>query len=305
MKKKIQAELVSIAHKLLKLNNYKDTIQIQEEVKKLYEQLTLLRFYEENFELIAKDENITDFEEKLEKVIVGTIEVDEDEEEIVLASPENIANIEHELFEEPVTHEAPIIEEELPLISEEQNSTNIEKEEVREEVKSIAENNVEEVFTDAPKKLEEIIGTPASKQVSLDDILQGFQETTFVKKDDTSNAISEKTETVIEEPKEEVTQTISEDIKKIIEEIKPVTETPKSIGKAITLALNDKIAFETNLFSGNTDDLNRVISQLNTFTSFEEAKSFVIDFVKPDYNNWAGKEEYETRFLEIVENKFK
>lgn len=305
MKKKIQAELVSIAHKLLKLNNYKDTIQIQEEVKKLYEQLTLLRFYEENFELIAKDENITDFEEKLEKVIVGTIEVDEDEEEIVLASPENIANIEHELFEEPVTHEAPIIEEELPLISEEQNSTNIEKEEVREEVKSIADNNVEEVFTDAPKKLEEIIGTPASKQVSLDDILQGFQETTFVKKDDTSNAISEKTETVIEEPKEEVTQTISEDIKKIIEEIKPVTETPKSIGKAITLALNDKIAFETNLFSGNTDDLNRVISQLNTFTSFEEAKSFVIDFVKPDYNNWAGKEEYETRFLEIVENKFK
>lgn len=305
MKKKIQAELVSIAHKLLKLNNYKDTIQIQEEVKKLYEQLTLLRFYEENFELIAKDENITDFEEKLEKVIVGTIEVDEDEEEIVLASPENIANIEHELFEEPVTHEAPIIEEELPLISEEQNSTNIEKEEVREEVKSIADNNVEEVFTDAPKKLEEIIGTPASKQVSLDDILQGFQETTFVKKDDTSNAISEKIETVIEEPKEEVTQTISEDIKKIIEEIKPVTETPKSIGKAITLALNDKIAFETNLFSGNTDDLNRVISQLNTFTSFEEAKSFVIDFVKPDYNNWAGKEEYETRFLEIVENKFK
>lgn len=59
------------------------------------------------------------------------------------------------------------------------------------------------------------------------------------------------------------------------------------------------------LFAGNTEDLNRVISQLNTFTSLDEARSFVLDFVKPDYNNWSGKEEYETRFLEIVENKFK
>jgi hypothetical protein len=76
-------------------------------------------------------------------------------------------------------------------------------------------------------------------------------------------------------------------------------------GKAIVLALNDRIAFEKNLFAGNTDDLNRVLSQLNTFTNLDEARSFVLDFVKPDYNNWVGKEEFETRFLEIVENKFK
>ena len=28
------------------------------------------------------------------------------------------------------------------------------------------------------------------------------------------------------------------------------------------------------------------------------------DFVKPDYDNWAGNEEYETRFLDIIEKKF-
>ena len=38
--------------------------------------------------------------------------------------------------------------------------------------------------------------------------------------------------------------------------------------------------------------------------SFEEAKSFVLDFVKPDYNNWEGNEEFEARFMEIVEKKF-
>ena len=90
--------------------------------------------------------------------------------------------------------------------------------------------------------------------------------------------------------------------------IPEVKEEPKSepapTGKPIVLGLNDKIAFEKNLFAGNGDDLQRVLSQLNTFTNWDEAKSFVLDFVKPDYNNWENKEEFEVRFLEIVENKF-
>lgn len=72
----------------------------------------------------------------------------------------------------------------------------------------------------------------------------------------------------------------------------------------ISFGLNDRIAFEKKLFGGSADDFNRVISQLNTFDSFDEASSFIKDFVKPDYNNWEGQEEFETRFLEIVEKKF-
>ena len=32
MKKKIEAELVSLAHRLLKMNNYKDTVQLHNDV---------------------------------------------------------------------------------------------------------------------------------------------------------------------------------------------------------------------------------------------------------------------------------
>jgi hypothetical protein len=46
------------------------------------------------------------------------------------------------------------------------------------------------------------------------------------------------------------------------------------------------------------------LSQLNTFDSFAEAKDFILNVVKPDYNNWLGKEEYEERLLEIIESKF-
>lgn len=74
--------------------------------------------------------------------------------------------------------------------------------------------------------------------------------------------------------------------------------------RALSLGLNDRIAFEKNLFGGSSEDLNRVVSQLNTLNTFDEAKDFIADLVKPDYNNWAGKEEYEERFMQLVEKKF-
>ena len=44
---------------------------------------------------------------------------------------------------------------------------------------------------------------------------------------------------------------------------------------------------------------------MNTFDTFQDARNFIEDLVKPDYNEWKGKEDYAERFLEVVENKFK
>lgn len=83
---------------------------------------------------------------------------------------------------------------------------------------------------------------------------------------------------------------------------------PKSLNdrlkKGIHIGVNDRHAFIKHLFEGSATDYNRVLSQLNTIKSREEAFNFVANMVKPDYNNWEGKEDYETRFLAIVENKF-
>ena len=83
---------------------------------------------------------------------------------------------------------------------------------------------------------------------------------------------------------------------------------PKSVNdrlkKGINIGLNERLAFIKNLFDGNTSDYNRVISQLNTFSSLEEAQKFIQLVVKPDYNHWEGKEDYEERFLAKIENKF-
>jgi hypothetical protein len=86
------------------------------------------------------------------------------------------------------------------------------------------------------------------------------------------------------------------------------SDKPKSVNdrlkKGINIGLNDRLAFVKHLFDGSTQDYNRVLSQLNTIKNKEEAFNFVANIVKPDYNNWEGKEDYESRFLGIIEKKY-
>ncbi|AEV32935.1 hypothetical protein Oweho_1956 [Owenweeksia hongkongensis DSM 17368] len=72
---------------------------------------------------------------------------------------------------------------------------------------------------------------------------------------------------------------------------------------AITLGLNDRIAFVNQLFGGQQEDLNRVISQINTLESFQEAEDFIENMIKPEYD-WSQKEEFEMRFMDRVRQKF-
>ncbi|MBK5209149.1 MAG: hypothetical protein JJE44_06560 [Flavobacteriaceae bacterium] len=71
----------------------------------------------------------------------------------------------------------------------------------------------------------------------------------------------------------------------------------------IQVGLNDRIAFVNQLFDGSQQDFNRVISQLNSFKTEDEAKNFIKEFVKPDYD-WSAKEEFEQRFIDLIERKF-
>lgn len=88
----------------------------------------------------------------------------------------------------------------------------------------------------------------------------------------------------------------------ISNEKKSLNDTLKVGG--LNIGLNDKIAFIKHLFDGKSEDYDRVLSQLNTFVAHENAQSFIQDVVKPDYNNWEDKDEFEARFMEIIEAKF-
>ncbi|MUH35782.1 hypothetical protein D9O36_08020 [Zobellia amurskyensis] len=78
----------------------------------------------------------------------------------------------------------------------------------------------------------------------------------------------------------------------------------KISNKELKIDLNNRLAFVKHLFNGSTEDYNRVLSQLNTIDSEERSVSFINNMVKPDYNNWAGKEEYAERFMQFIQRKF-
>ena len=319
MKKRVSAELISIAHRILKLKNHSETVQLQQEAKNLYDQLTILRFYEENFELVKNEISEEVLETKLEgkptEVFNAPIQdkvVETAEEVKVEVAPEV-----EETIAEPITEEKVVIAELIVEDDEEEEvlMTPMEEEPIEEEI--IEEEPVADSEVSEPKAEE-----PA-KQISFEDLLvHDYKELDFVKVEDVPVEVEKVNETIfeavtpVEEVKEEIQPepVVAETPKVLEEEVKAtfekVSQEPKisslndRLNKTISFGLNDRIGFEKKLFGGSSDDFNRVISQLNTFDSFEEAKSFVLDFVKPDYNNWEGAEEFETRFMEIVEKKF-
>ncbi|NKI26578.1 hypothetical protein HCG49_08385 [Arenibacter sp. 6A1] len=88
----------------------------------------------------------------------------------------------------------------------------------------------------------------------------------------------------------------------------PITEirqtAKESQPRDITVDLNDRLAFVKHLFNGSMEDYNRVLSQLRTIDTEERSISFIENMVKPDYNHWEGKEDYELRFMGIIARKF-
>ena len=318
MKKRISAELISIAHRILKLKNHSETVQLQQEAKNLYDQLTILRFYEENFELVKNEISEEVLEAKLEgkqaDIFERPIPVVEE------IAPEKEAEVEAPVVEEKAK-ETPAEEEKIVVAELIVEDDEDEEEEVL--ITSMEEEPIEEEIIEEVPVVETPKTEEPAKQISFEDLLvHDYKELDFVKVEDVPAEVEKVSETIfeavspVEEVKEEIQPepVVAETPKVLEEEVKAtfekVSQEPRisslndRLNKAITFGLNDRIGFEKKLFGGSSDDFNRVVSQLNTFDSFEEAKAFVDDFVKPDYNNWEGAEEFETRFMEIIEKKF-
>lgn len=261
MKNRLEAELISIAHRILKLKNKSEIVQLQKETLNLYEKLSVLRFVEENY----GDSSIeipSDLEEKLENPVQIEEEIEEKIEEIVTEIKEEIT------FEET---------QEVPVSESVQQEEKIEEEQPKIEDFQIRFEDFEAQLANAkPTKSE-----PVTEEVQFE------EEPVFVPVQTTT----------IEQTEIKTTEvTITETIKNV--------SINDAVKKNFNIGLNDRIAFEFHLFGGQSDDFNRVLSQLNTFETFAEAKDFIENVVKPDYNNWTAKDEYETRFLEIIESKF-
>ena len=74
--------------------------------------------------------------------------------------------------------------------------------------------------------------------------------------------------------------------------------------KKMSIGLNDRISFIKHLFAGDSEYYSFVINKLNAFENYEDALRFINLEIKPQYNDWEGKDEYEFRLLQLLELKF-
>lgn len=287
MKKKLEADLISIAHRVLQMKNKSDVNQLLIETQKLYEKLSVLQFVEEHFGATKPTIGLgkIEIEEKLEAIF----EHDSiSENNIVhLEETKQLDNITETVIEEiadnPIVEEVPAFDLAQEMVSEETDKTEMPK---ITGFTPAFELDVD--FEEEPKK------KPESAQISFEDLLgENYNETLFVKLEPKDGFGSEKT--IATPPKM--------DLPLQSEKIENATLN-ETLTKGIKIDLNDRIAFVKHLFGNSNEDYNRVLNQLITYDSFEEAQDFIEEMVKPDYNNWEAKEDYSKRFMEIIEKKF-
>ncbi len=77
-----------------------------------------------------------------------------------------------------------------------------------------------------------------------------------------------------------------------------------SFVKDYQIGLNDKLAFVKHLFGDNVKEYEKVVGQLSGIETEERSKAFITNMVKPEFNNWEGKEDYESRFMALIERRF-
>lgn len=161
------------------------------------------------------------------------------------------------------------------------------------------------------EKIKDIVAQMPGETHQIDEML----ETIIPKQQKSINDIEAFAATYQKTPVFERKQSsINEDVSK--DESPQAHEKPKNVAepskkkslndkltKNIQIGLNDRLAFTKHLFNGNAEDYNRVISQLTTLNSFEEANNFIDAQIKPDYN-WEGKEAHLERFLQLIEKRF-
>ena len=332
MKKKLEADLISIAHRILKLKNKSDINQLYLETQKLYEKLAVLKFIDENFEgakpTISHSEITSEIETIFEKEEINPAKIKEEApivaeeiaveetpeptiaEEIVADLPEEITPEPEEIIEEPVIEK---IEEPEAVNETEEVETIEEKKTPFEELSFTTVNESKPIPDFVPafeldkseekeEKEEPIIETISKTNplpFAFEDFGINYADAQFVKVDSAEAvpstpfpSLNEIQETKIET---EVLETTAEP--------KAVTLNEK-LAKGFHIDLNDRIAFTKNLFGNSSEDYSRVLNQLLTFDTYAEALEFIENMVKPDYNNWEGKDDYAERFLGIVEKKF-
>jgi len=279
MHKKLEADLMSLAHSILQMKNRDDVFALEAKAKVISSKLSMLAFVET---YVNTTPNLKETKEELIASVEKAFEIKE------------VPNV--------IQDEIAIVQE-LEVSNEKLITPIVAKEEVVEEEKE--EEFIEEALPSAVDVADDLF-IEATENVILEQPFDALEATLFpseVSEETPEEAGEDSEEIKIHTLEEELKDTIPVDVMANLFEMAQPVSLNDTLTKNIQIGLNDRIAFVKNLFDGSQEDFNRVLSQLNSFKTEKEAIKFINKMVKPDYN-WDEQEEFETRFMEIIQRKF-
>lgn len=285
MKKKLREQLSTVAKKIIANESTFETTSVKGLVRELYDKLIVLEYLENQLE--------GDYETEPEKEMEQEESLDSKSfrEENWFTEPEPVPQPEHkEDLIEPLMEKIKDIVAQMPE----------ESDKIDEMLDELLPKVEEPKIPEESKTPEEPApDTAPSNHIKneLEEFASNYQRMPEFERKQT-NLFSNPVE--VSEPVE---------VKDVEEKRKPASETKvKSlndvVNKGLNVGLNDRLAFIKHLFDGQIEDYTRVLSQINTLESYEEAQSFLNAQVKPDYNHWENKEVYAERFMNIIEKRF-
>ena len=342
MKEALEHDLIILATEILANEGEWNLAQLNKQAHKITEKITILTFVEKYYQTLGASEDrmyrtmrkVSDFIDDNRQEDLFDIEVEASEVQPITA-PKTAAK--ETPKEEPATfvamEPAPITKEEKTAPAE--KPTPAEKpvakktlkeeqypephwalpvnrsktEEVAVPVEKVEEvRKVEVVEKPKPKETPAVafeIEQPAIEQPTIE---QPTIEKPEIDESELSKSAIKQLADFIQQPEytdeERILKHTVFDKKDADEEVKPAQSLNDKFGKTAQIGLNDKLAFVQKLFFGSESEYNKVVKHIADLHSMQDAVIYIEQEVKPTYNYWKGKEEYEQRFLDLVLKRF-
>lgn len=344
MKEALEHDLITLATEILANEGEWNLAQLNKQAHKITEKITILNFVEKYYQTLGASEDrmyrtmrkVSDFIDDNRQEDIFEIEVEASEVHPITA-PKAVAK--ETPKEEPATfvamEPAPIAKEEKPAPAEKPVAKRILQEEQYSEPNwalPVNRSKTEEVAVPVEKVEEvrkvEVVEKPKPKEtpaiafeIEQPTIEQPTIEKPEIDESELSKSAIKQLADFIQQPEytdEErilkqtpsLEEFISQskhtvfDKKDADEEVKPVQSLNDKFGKTAQIGLNDKLAFVQKLFFGSESEYNKVVKHIADLHSMQDAVVYIEQEVKPTYNYWKGKEEYEQRFLDLVLKRF-
>ena len=339
MKEALEHDLITLATEILANEGEWNLAQLNKQAHKITEKITILTFVEKYYQTLGASEDrmyrtmrkVSDFIDDNHQEDIFDIEVEASEVHPITA-PKAVAK--ETPKEEPAAfvamEPAPIAKEEKPapvekpvakrILQEEQYSepnwalpvNRSKTEEVAVPVEKVEEvRKVEVVEKPKPKETPAVafeIEQPEIEQPEIDESKLSKsaikQLADFIQQPEyTDEERILKQTPSLEEFISQSKNTVF-DKKDTTHEVKPVQSLNDKFGKTAQIGLNDKLAFVQKLFFGSESEYNKVVKHIADLHSMQDAVIYIEQEVKPTYNYWKGKEEYEQRFLDLLLKRF-